>query len=81
MIASQHENSIFEFNLDSKDESQNLNWEATSVYIISQEDVLSGIQRSSSVIINNFDEIVKLSMDIPDDGDGILDFNNIGLFL
>ena len=81
MIASQHENSIFEFNLDSKDESQNLNWEATSVYIISQEDVLSGIQRSSSVIINNFDEVVKLSMDIPDDGDGILDFNNIGLFL
>ena len=81
MIASQHENSIFEFNLDSKDESQNLNWEATSINIISQEDVLSGIQRSSSVIINNFDEVVKLSMDIPDDGDGILDFNNIGLFL
>ena len=81
MIASQHENSIFEFNLDSKNESQNLYWEATSINIISQEDVLSGIQRSSSVIINNFDEVVKLSMDIPDDGDGILDFNNIGLFL
>ena len=81
MIASQHENSILEFNLDSKNESQNLNWEATSINIISQEDVLSGIQRSSSVIINNFDEVVKLSMDIPDDGDGILDFNNIGLFL
>ena len=81
MIASQHENSIFEFDLDGENESQNLNGEATSIDIIPQEDVLSSVKRSSSIIVNNLDEVVKLSMDIPDDSDGILNFNDVSLFL
>ena len=81
MIASQHDNSIFEFDFDCKNESQNLNGEATSIDIISQEDVLSSIKRSSSIIINNLDKVVKLSMDISDDSDRILNFDNVSLFL
>lgn len=79
MIAPEHVQRIFELYLQGKDKRQHLNRKASSVHVIPQEEVLGRLQWSSCLVIYNFDEIIKLSVDIADNGDGILNLDDIGL--
>ena len=78
MVTPQHVDRILKFNFDGEDKSQHFNREASSVDVVSQEDVLRRIKRSSGIVIDHFDEIIELTMDIAHDSDRILDLYNIG---
>jgi hypothetical protein len=79
VIASEHVQRIFELNLQGEDEGQHLDRKASSVHIISKEEVLGRLQWSSCIIVYDFDEIVKLSVDVSHNGYGILYLDDVGL--
>lgn len=79
VIASEHVQRVLEPNLQCKYQCQHLNREASSVYIIPKEEILGGFQWSTCIIIDDFDEIVELSVDITYNGDWILDFDYVWL--
>lgn len=81
MVASKHINRIFELQFDGKYQSQNLNWKRTPIYIITQKEVFCGLEWASGILINEFDEIEELSVDISNDGDRVLDPDDIGFLL
>lgn len=79
MIASEHVQRIFELNLQCKDKRQHLDRKASSVHIITKEEVLGRLEWSSCIIVYDLDEIVKLSMDVSHNGYGILYLDDVGL--
>ena len=81
VIASQHVDCIFKFDLDGQDESEDFDGEAAPVDIVSQEDVLGCFEGTPSVVVNNLDEVVELPVDVSHDGYGILNFHDVGLLL
>lgn len=52
MIPSQHMNSTFVLDFDRKDQSQNLYGERSSVYIVSQEQVLGVLNGSADFVLS-----------------------------
>jgi hypothetical protein len=58
---------------------EDLDGEAAAVDVVAEEEILGGFQRSSGVVVDQFDEIVELPMDISDDSDWILDLDEVGL--
>lgn len=81
MVSSQQIDSVFKLDLDGKYERQYFDGEAPSINIVTQEEILGWLEWSSSVVIDDLDEIVKLSMDVADDGYRILDLDHVGFLL
>jgi hypothetical protein len=81
VVAAQQVNCVFESDLDGEDQGQYLDGEASSVHVVAQEQVLGGLQRTASIVVDDLDEIVELPVDVPHDGHWILDFNHVGLLL
>ena len=81
VVAPQQVNRIFKLDLDCQDQPQHLDREAPPVHIISEENVLSGLERASGVIVDHFDEVVELTMDVAHDCDGVLDLDDVGFLL
>ena len=78
VVASQHKYCLSKLYLDGQNEAQNFDWEATSVDIISQENVFSCFERSSCIVVNDLDEVIELSVNVSDNGDGIHNFDDVG---
>lgn len=81
VVPSEHEDGVLELDLDGKDEAQHLDREGSSIDIVPQEDVLSGLKRTSGIVVHDFDEVIELSVDIPYNRYGILNLDHVGLFL
>lgn len=57
-----------------QNKSQDFDGEGSSVNIVSEEQVLSRFDGATGIWINDFYEVIKLAMDIADDGDWVLNF-------
>lgn len=79
VVPPQQEDCVLEFEFDCQDESQHFDREAASVDVVSEEDVLGGVEGPAGVVVDDLDEIVELSVDVSDDGDGVLDADDVGL--
>lgn len=81
MIASKHVDCVFELDFDCENETKDLDREGSPVDIISQEDVLGALKRSTCIVVNDLQKIVELSVDVPNNGDRVLNLHHIGLLL
>lgn len=79
MIAPQHVQRVFELNLQSKYQGQHLDRKAPSVHVIAKEKILGRLEWSTCIVIYDFDEIVKLSVDVSHNGYWILYLDDVGL--
>ncbi len=57
-----------------QNKSQDFDWERSSINVVSEEQVLSRFDGASGIWIDDFYKVIKLTMDIADDGDWVLDF-------
>lgn len=56
VVAAQHVHCAFEAYLDGQDEAQHFDGEAAAVDVVSQEDVLGGVEGSASVVVDDLGE-------------------------
>lgn len=81
MIAAEEVDCVLEFYFEGEDQGEDLDWETATVDVVSEKEVFGGFEWSSGVIVYEFDEVIELSVDVSDDGDGILYLDHVGLDL
>ena len=79
MVASEHEDCVFELEFDREDEAEYFDGEAAAVHVVPEEDVFCGLEGASGIVVDELDEVEELTVDIADDRDRILDSDHVGL--
>lgn len=77
MIPPQKEDCILELDFEGKDEGEHLHRETPPINIIPQKEVLGGLERAAGIVVDDFDEVVELAVNIADDCHRILDLDHI----
>lgn len=75
MVTPQQIDRILEPNFEGQNDGQDLDWEASAIDIVSEKKILGGLQGSARILVDYFDEIVELSVDIPNYCHWILNSN------
>ncbi len=81
MVSPEEEQGVFEFDFEWEDESEYLDWEASSVDVVSEKEIFGGLEGSSCVIVDEFDEIIELSVDVAYNGNWILYFDHVAFWI
>lgn len=79
MIASKHINCISEFEFNRQNQTQYFDRKASSVDVVAKEDVFGALEWASGIIVDEFDKVIELTMNIPDYSYWILNFDYVGL--
>lgn len=66
-------------NFEGQQQAEDFNGKCSSVYIVSQEQILSGLNRSSCIWVDDLYEVIELPMNVTDNSHWILDFYQVGL--
>ena len=81
MVAPEHDYLLGAGQLHGQDQGEHFDGEVTPVDIVPKEDVLGCLAGSADVRLEQFEEVVELSVDVADDGDGVVDGDEVGLSL
>jgi hypothetical protein len=79
VVASEHDYLAGAGDLHGEDEQEYFDGEVASVYVVAQEDVFGCFAVAPDVCVEEFQKIVELTMNVSDDGDGIIDEDEVGL--
>ena len=77
MIAPQQVYCVFELYFEGKNERQYLHRETSSIDVIAQKEVFGCLEWSSSIIVDDFYEIVELPVDVSHDAHRVLNLDYV----
>lgn len=81
MVPPQHDDLLGTQQLHGQNEEENLDREVAPIDVVPQEHVLCDLAVASDIRFQQFEEVVELSMNIPHDGNRVLDRNQVGFSL
>jgi len=77
VVAPQHYHLLRTVDLHRQDQQQHLDRKVAAVHVVPQEHVLRCLAVAAHVGLQQFEEIVELSVEVADDGDGVIDGHQI----
>ena len=79
VVAPEHDHFLGPGNLHGQDQQQHFDREVAPIHVVPKEDILGLLAVAPYVGLQQFQEVVELSMEISDDGDRVLDGDQVGL--
>ena len=81
MVAPQHYHLLRTVDLHRQNQQQHLDRKIAAVHVVPQEHVLRCLAAAPHLWLQQFEEIVELSVEVADDGDGVIDGHQVWLGL